>query len=372
MVSLVAACPLAGCISPKSASIRPRPVDRLIANLESKLPTLMERFAVPGISLAVLDDAKIVRRRCFGYKNAVTNEPVDNDTIFQAGSMSKPVFAYAVLKLCEKGILGLDTPFAKHAPESFLSGDSRIDQITPRHILSHTAGFPNWRSGREPLQIHFTPGSQYRYSGEGYYFLQSVITHLLGRLDKTDCAAFEDGYRVCASDIDQFLTAAVLKPFGMSSSGYFVTDANERDMAHPHDNDGKLLQLPRPTGPAVARYASAGALLTTPTDYARFIIEILTPKKPDHIRLKKETLAEMLKPQIKVVNDRFTSSWALGWQIQENGLFNHGGDNSGFHCHSIARRETKSALIIMTNGDRGAELIREVFTSNILQPLFPA
>jgi hypothetical protein len=80
----------------------------------------------------------------------------------------------------------------------------------------------------------------------------------------------------------------------------------------------------------------------------------------------------MLKPHARVVNGPCTSSWALGWQIQDNGLFNHGGDNTGFHCHSIASRESKSAFIIMTNGDRGAALISQIFESKILAPLFPA
>lgn len=372
LTTLVSAFPLAGCVSPQKTSRSSRAeIAPLIADLEGELPKLMERFSVPGLSVAVVNDARIVWRRGFGFKNAITKEPVDDNTIFQAGSMSKPVFAYSVLKLCEKGILGLDTPFARLAPEPFLTGDSRLDQITPRHILSHTAGFPNWRSGRDPLKINFTPGSQYRYSGEGYYFLQSVITHLLGRVNKVDCAVFEDGYRVCGSDIDQFLTANVLKPFGMTSSGYFVTGANENHIALPHDNDGKLLSLPKSTSPAVTRYASAGALLTTPTDYAKFIIEILDPKKPDNFRLKKQTIAEMLKPHVKVVNGQFTSSWALGWQIQDNGLFNHGGDNTGFHCHSIGSRESKSAFIVMTNGDRGAALILDIFTSKILERIFP-
>jgi CubicO group peptidase (beta-lactamase class C family) len=369
---LLSALPLAGCKTTRPRSAKAASTTELIAHFEEELPKLMDAFKVAGLSVAVVDNAKTVWRRGFGFKNTETKEPVDTDAIFQAGSMSKPVFAYAALKLCEKGVIGLDTPLAKYAPEPFLTGDDRLNLITPRHLLSHTSGFPNWRSGRTPLKINFTPGSQYDYSGEGYYYLQSVITHLTGRMDKTDCAQFEDGYRVCATDIDQFLTANVLKPFGMRSSGYFVTDANQRKMALPHDNEGNLLPHGRPTGPSVTRYASAGALLTTPTDYANFIIQILDPKKPDTFRLKKETIEQMLKPHTKVVTGKFTSSWALGWQIQDNGLFNHGGDNNGFHCHSIASRQSKSAFVIMTNGERGAELIFKIFESGILNRLFPA
>ena len=344
----------------------------IIGEFESQLPKLMAEFNVPGLSIAVVTDAKIAWRRGFGFKNASARTRVDNETIFQAGSMSKPVFAYAALKLCEKGLIALDTPLTKYAGEPFLDGDPRLELITPRHILSHTAGFPNWRSKTDALKINFTPGSQYRYSGEGYYYLQSVITRLTGRVDRTNCAQFEDGMLTCPSDIDEFLTANVLRPFGMNSSGYFVTDAMQPDMAAPHDENGKLIPQSRPTPPAVARYASAGALLTTPTDYARFIIEILNPRKHDNVRLKKETIDEMLRRHTKVVQGPYTSSWGLGWQIQDNGLFNHGGDNRGFHCHSIASRESKSAFVIMTNGDKGAELIIRVFESKILDRFFTA
>ena len=344
----------------------------IIGEFESKLPKLMAEFNVPGLSIAVVTDAKIAWRQGFGFKNASARTRVDNETIFQAGSMSKPVFAYAALKLCEKGVIDLDTPLTKYAGEPFLDGDPRLELITPRHILSHTAGFPNWRSKTDPLEIHFTPGSEYRYSGEGYYYLQSVITRLTGRVDRTHCAQFEDGMLTCASDIDEFLTANVLRPFGMNSSGYFVTDAMQSDMAAPHDENGKLIPQSRPTPPAVARYASAGALLTTPTDYARFIIEILDPGKHDNVRLKKETIDEMLRRHTEDVQGPYTSSWGLGWQIQDNGLFNHGGDNRGFHCHSIASRESKSAFVIMTNGDKGAELIMKIFESTILERFFTA
>src|SRR5688572_28169893 len=100
LTTLVSAFPLAGCVSPQKTSRSSRAeIVALITDLERELPKLMERFSVPGLSVAVVDDAKIVWRRGFGFKNAVTKEPVDDNTIFQAGSMSKPVFAYAVLKL---------------------------------------------------------------------------------------------------------------------------------------------------------------------------------------------------------------------------------------------------------------------------------
>jgi hypothetical protein len=102
---------------------------------------------------------------------------VDHETVFQAGSVSKTVFAYAVMKLVERNILDLDTPLTRYSPIRILEGDPRLDLITARHVLSHTSGLPNWRSERNPLSIRFTPGERYLYSGEGYSYLQSVVPH---------------------------------------------------------------------------------------------------------------------------------------------------------------------------------------------------
>jgi CubicO group peptidase (beta-lactamase class C family) len=334
----------------------------LVADFETRIPTLMADAKVPGLSIAVIFDAERVWRRGFGVRDAASRIPVDNDTIFDAASMSKPVFAYVALKLCEKGVIGLDTPLTKYGLERFLSGDPRLELITPRHILSHSSGFQNFRSEKEPLKIHFTPGSQYLYSGEGYYYLQSVITHLKGKVNRNDCAKFEAALEVCATDIGEFMNRNILAPFAMSSSGYMVNETMERHAASPHDQNGNPLPRSKSTGPAAARYAAVGGLQTTATDYAKFMIEVLNPKKPDTFRLTKETIKEMLRPHVKVDNGGYTSSWALGWQVQDNGLINHGGDNRGFHCHAIASPKTNSGFVVMTNGDNGPEIIQKLFT----------
>src|SRR5207244_81834 len=143
---------------------------KVIAEFETQLPALMAEHNVPGLSIAAIQDAKIAWHRAFGYKDTAAKTPADNDTIFQAGSTSKPVFAYA---------------------------------------------------------------------REGYYYPPSVITHLTGHTDPTDCAKFEDGLEICASDIDQFLIANVLAPFGMNSSGYAETSNIRRHLATGHDKNGK-------------------------------------------------------------------------------------------------------------------------------------
>jgi CubicO group peptidase (beta-lactamase class C family) len=349
----------AGCARSRQHTLtgRPAPWKPLVADLEAQIPMLMAEAHVPGVSAVLIQDATVVWQRGFGFSDAHNKAPVDPETIFQAASMSKPAFAYVVLKLCEKGIIELDTPLTKYGAEPFLSGDDRMDRITPRTILSHCSGLPNFRSHDAPLSIGFEPGSQYGYSGEGYFYLQSVVTHLTGKTDRDDCASFEADLRVCATDIGEFLEENLLVPFGMRHSRYVVDEAIERQLATGHDENGQPLERRRPGRPAITRYAAMGGLQTTPTDYAKFMIEILHPRKPDRFRLGSKSLREMLRPHIRVPGDLRPSSWGLGWQIQDDGLVKHGGDNRGFHCQAIASRESASGFVVMTNGENGWKII---------------
>src|SRR5262245_13429885 len=250
--------------------------------LEALIPRLMADANVPGLGMAIVNGGRLVWRRGFGVRDASSKTPVDNDTVFEAASMSKPPFAYVVLKLCEKGRLDLDSPLTKYTWERFLANEPRLDLITARQVLSHTSGFQNWRSDQEPLTIHFTPGERYMYSGEGYSYLQTVVAHITGQ------------------PIDVYMKANLFVPFDMTSSDFAMTAKVKRNAARPHDEKGTPLELNTPTAESIARYGAAGGLLTTPSDYARFIIEVVNPKASDPFRLTKASLDDMLRPHVKV------------------------------------------------------------------------
>ncbi len=101
----------------------------------------MAKAIVPGLSIVIIKDAKLAWRRAYDVKDTESKAPVDDDTVFEAASMSKPVFAYAVMKLWEKGVINLDTPLTHYASQRVLQGDPRLDLITARQVLSHTSGF---------------------------------------------------------------------------------------------------------------------------------------------------------------------------------------------------------------------------------------
>jgi CubicO group peptidase (beta-lactamase class C family) len=274
-----------------------------------------------------------------------------------------------VLKLCEKKVLDLDTPLTRYTKDRFISGDDRLDLITARHILSHTSGFQNWRSQTDHLKIGFTPGERWNYSGEGYSYLQSVVTHLIGHVYQKHCGTFEDDVKVCATDFDALMKTNLLVPFQMSSSGYLYRPG----MARPHNEKGVMLANRKATPVDAARYGSAGGLHTTPTDYATFLIEIVNPKPADSSRLSAKSLTEMVRPQVKIKD---SLSWGLGWAIEHKNtggdVISHSGDNPGFKALTAASISKKTGFVIFTNGDGGfEEIITNVVTSEPMQRFLP-
>lgn len=324
-----------------------------LRQLDRLIPDLMTKAVVPGVSIAIIKDARVVWHRGFGVQDAASNTPVDKHTVFEAASVSKTVFAYAVLQLCDRGTLSLDRPLTTYTSERVIDNDPRLERITARHILSHTSGFQNFRTRAEPLRIHFTPGERFEYSGEGYWYLQSVVTHLVGTIDTTACGTYEAGLRVCATDIDAYLKRNVLIPFGMEASSYLWSDTLARHAARPHDEAGKPLPLARPTAVDAARYAAMGGLRTTTLDYANFLIEVLAPRAPVEFTLASATRREMLRPQITVDDSK---SWALGWEVQrrpEGNLIEHEGGQTGFLAFTAAAVDQRSGYIILTNSANG-------------------
>lgn len=321
--------------------------DILIRNLEQQIPKVLEESLVPGLAITLIRNGKLGWRRAFGIRDRESNKPVEDATIFEAASMGKPVFAYAVLKLCERGVLNLDTPLTRYTPERYLEGDPRLDLITARHVLSHTSGFQNWRSDKEPLAIHFTPGEKYMYSGEGYSYLQSVVRHLTGKA------------------LDQFMRANVFAPFGMESAGYVWNDRFEKRMARPHDDKGQPMENNKRAD--VTRYGAAGELRVTAGDYAKFVLEVVNPKPSDAFRLTKASLSEMLRPHVKV-DDQYSMSWGLGFEIQQKDnrtYLMHGGDNKGFHSFFAATSNGHFGYVMMTNGDNGSAVVKKIIMEHL-------
>ncbi len=244
-------------------------------DLDVRLPSLMEKGNVPGLSIAVLRDGRLAWSGAFGVRSTETGERVDAQTVFEAASLSKPVFAYAVLRLAERGAFDLDTPLADILPYERLDHEPRYRQITARMVLSHSTGLPNW--GGERLDLTFDPGTAWGYSGEGFVYLQKAVEHLTGLT------------------LDALARREVFEPLGMTRSSYVWQDAFAGNAVARHSPQGEVEPIRQAT-----EGNAAASLLTTAEDYARFLAAIVQSEG-----LRQETTDAMLTPVLSVVS----STW---------------------------------------------------------------
>ena len=144
------------------------------------LPHLMELAELPGIGVGVVQGDGLAWQHYAGVANAETKTPITEASIFPAASMGKQVFAWAALQLVQEGKLDLDRPLKNYLEDGAPTG-KWSELICARHVLSHSSGLPNWRWEKgQPLTPKFEPGTRFRYSGEGYYYLQRCIEHITG------------------------------------------------------------------------------------------------------------------------------------------------------------------------------------------------
>ena len=310
-------------------------IENLITNFQTQIPKLMQTALIPGLSLAIIRDGELLWNKGFGVKNRSTKQPIDDKTIFAAASLTKPLFAYAVLKMVERGQLDLDVPLTKYTDRPYIS-DPRIDLVTTRRILSHTTGFPNW-SGNKPVWFKNQPGTKFGYSGEGFLYLQKVVEKITGQ------------------PLASYLQQQILIPFGMNSSS-LVWESSYTGMASDgHNRAGKPKPMSKPKAAV-----SAGSLRTTATDYAQFLIAMMKPGNIDSPKLTEASLQQMLTPQIKVSQ---SIDWGLGWGLEktnDGNFFWHWGDLGTFKSFTLASNESNTGIVILTNSQNGLKICEPI------------
>lgn len=338
------------CLTPPArGKSQPPNAKTAVANLTRDIPNLMQQADVPGLSIALLDKGRITWVHSFGTVDPKTNQPVTDHTRFSAASLSKTVFAYAVLQLVDQGKLDLDTPLLHYwandpAVHSIVDppNDPRLNQITARIVLSHRTGFPNWRPDGGQLKIFFTPGERFSYSGEGFVYLQHTIEHIEGK------------------PLNQIMQQLVFTPLGMNDSTYISEPGP--NVTPGHSPGG------RPRDPISSKDGNAAAsLLTTAHDYVLFLEAILSGRG-----LKPATLRQMETPQIAVdpsctnCADRPAPKalskeifWGLGWGIEQTPTGKylwHWGDNPGYKALVSVDLHQRRALVVFTNGQYGLSI----------------
>lgn len=323
-------------------------LDQITDQLQRMVPDLMKQADVPGLSIALVRKGEVVWHHGFGVKDSKTKEPVGDNTVFEAASLSKPVFAYAVLKLVDAGKFDLDKPLNQYLPGDYdVGADPRLGQITARRVLSHTTGFPNWRGGDPVLKIFFTPGEKFSYSGEGFVYLSKAIEQVTGE------------------KLNDFMKRMVFDPLAMTNSSYIWQSSYDSLKTSRHNAAGE----PTPQNKPGAANAAA-SLHTTAQDYGRFIAAVL-----NGTGLKKETRKQMLTPQIKVDEggsnttgrpaDKLSPniSWGLGVGLQTTAdgvSFWHWGDNGDSKAYFVAFEKEKLGMVVFANAFNGLSIVPEI------------
>jgi CubicO group peptidase (beta-lactamase class C family) len=340
------------------------------AALLRQLPRLLELASVPGLGLGVVHAGHTWTR---GFGRAIQDpaEPASPETVFEAASLGKPLFAYAVLKLVDAKVLDLDRPLYDYLPIPEASS-ARMKRVTIRQVLSHTTGLPNWRQPAEE------PGKKFSYSGEAFFYLQRVVE------------------AVTAKPFSHVMQEQVFQPFDMKQSSYVWLPDFESRMAAGYDGQenrldvlaaigrrtlaiaqqwgipltdwryqesARAIPLVNPQWPTLPLYMvpnAATSLLTTVSDYTKFLSRVVATGGRPGLELSPDTRRAMTTPEVRLNS---ALSWGLGWGIQrdEHGeVLWHWGANNSFRNFVIADPPNGRAVVVFTNSENGPRLYERV------------
>jgi CubicO group peptidase (beta-lactamase class C family) len=324
----------------------------------------MKHYKIPGVSVAVIKDFKIDWAKAYGVKDVETKEPVSETTLFQAGSISKPVAAMVALKKVEEGKIALDEDI-NNKLTSWKLPDNEFTakkKVTLANLLSHTAGltvhgFPGYKpdaklptlpqvldsappANTAAVRVNMEPGTKFRYSGGGTTIAQLAIMDIEKK------------------PYPQIAKETVLDRLKMTSSTYSqpLPDDTRKKAASGHKPDGSVVKGKIHVYPEMA----AAGLWTTPTDLAKFAIEVqLSLMGKSNKVLSKETTARMVTPYV-------SNEVGMGFFIEKRGnalYFGHGGADEGFRAQLLVHKEKGYGAVVMVNSDNGqimGEIIRAI------------
>ncbi|HEX3374267.1 MAG TPA: serine hydrolase domain-containing protein [Edaphobacter sp.] len=383
--STVVAPSLEGFATAKAAAggIHP-PAEAFVASL----PHLLDLAWLPGMGIAVVCPGKPVWQHYLGVANASTKTAITAESVFPAASLGKPIFACVVLRLAEQGAIDLDRPLNQYLPENALTGQWG-DKVTARHVLTHSTGLPNWRSeDKQKLTPSFELGSRFQYSGEGFFHLQRVVEHITG-------AGFES-----------IMQERIFKPLSMFSSTYiWLPDAKDRLVAghngpnpfYNRDINAMVFEVIQASGKPLSFWTTeqigdalmkktgkstppppnefipnvAFSLLTTVTDYARFVSALVDPQNAT-LGLSPAMRTAMQTP-VSHVNSAL--SWGLGIGVEHvdgQSYLWQWGDNGGWKNFILAHPPTRTGIVVFTNGNNGQRVNERILraATGIEHPAF--
>jgi len=307
---------------------------------KDEIETLLKECKVPALGLGIINNGKLTKVETYGTLDGQTTTPYN--AIFKVASLTKPIFAMTVLKLIDQGQIRLNEPLHKYWIDPEIAKDKRYKKLTPRLVLSHQTGFPNWRylTKSKKLAFQFEPGTKYQYSGEGFEYLRKAIEKKLGK------------------SIEEIAKEVLFKPAGMTDTRFWWDKTmDETRYAQNFDVKGKKI----PTEKYYEANAAAN-LLTTVEDYGKFVAYVA-----NGAGLSQKLLKEMQTSQIKL---KANNHFGLGWELLTN-LSNgeyamvHSGKDPGVSTLAVVFPKSKKGYIIFLNGDNMFKVYEKLLTHRL-------
>lgn len=306
------------------------------------IETFRKYYNVPGASVALIKEGKVVYNNTFGVENVLSEKPVTEATMFQAASVTKPVFAFIVLRLAEKGIIDLDKPLYQYLPFENLAHDKRHQLLTARIVLSHRSGLPNWAWGGpsgwkagQQTDFLFEPGAKFGYSGEAFQYLGRVVQHLTDK------------------DLNQLLQQEVIEPLQISGLYFEGNDSLHSANGHYADGYPTFYYMPRQAGVAHTMMSEAKSFAT--------FVAALSNKKGLSDQMYTDLATRLCKADgfDSPDNSYWNIGVGLGFFVQDTPFgkaIMHGGNNVDFQAEFVLFPERKMGFVIFCNSNAGHKL----------------
>jgi CubicO group peptidase (beta-lactamase class C family) len=312
-----------------------------------------------GLSVAIIKDGQVVLAKGYGKRSLKDGRPVEADTVFAIGSVSKQFVCAALLLLAEDGKLSVNDPVAKHYPHL-----TRANDITLLDLMNHVSGYPDYypldfvdRRMQQPIppdellrqyaggKLDFEPGSRYSYSNTGYILIGRVVE------------------RVSGESLGAFLAKRIFKPLAMNRTFYELDPLDGR-VATGYSTFA--LSEPEPVAPEAKGWlGGAGGIYSTPTDLAKWNLALMNGKL-----LKPESFALMTSPR-KLTNGKVSDyGCGVSVKVQSNRqVVSHNGAVSGFNTWGAMIPSLRSAVIMTCNLDGGlGPLPSQIFSLLLKEP----
>ncbi|MBL7815626.1 MAG: class A beta-lactamase-related serine hydrolase [Saprospiraceae bacterium] len=309
-------------------------------SFDNDIKQLLIQEHVPALGLGIIENGKLKHIQVFG--NIDKEVPASYNAIFKVASLTKPVTALVALKLISAGKLGLDESLSKYWTDPDLKNDKRTQKLTPRIILSHQTGFPNWRylTSSKKLTFEFEPGTKFQYSGEGFEYLRKALEVKFGK------------------KLEELAAELVFKPAKMKDTHFWWDKSmDEKRYVKNYDKDGNAY----PTNKYDKANAAAN-LLTTVEDYGNFLTYLLNGGG-----LSPSVFDDMQKNQVQLKeNDFFGLGWEklTGFSNDEYALL-HTGKDPGVNTVAIMFPKSKNGWLIFLNGDNDMKIVEKLLTEKL-------